>query len=436
MTPAYLADIPSPSRGVLELGPLPLRAYAFCIIIGIVVATLWGNRRFVARGGRPGRVTDIAVFAVPFGLVGGRLYHVITDNELYFRPGRNPWKAFAIWDGGLGIWGAVALGGVGAWIGCRYYWVPLSAFADSVAPGLVVAQAIGRLGNYFNQELFGKPTSLPWGLDVFLRTPDGAAGTQALCGLPGTAPEFPTNYIKADPTILCGTFHPTFLYELLWDLGVAALLVWADRRFRLGRGQVFWLYVAAYTLGRGWIEMLRIDTANKLFGLRINVFTSIVLFVLAVAILVARRGVEREDPAALQGRPPTGPPKGSREAVGEQGTVSTRTADADVKPGRDSTEQDVSGQDPIDANPDLPDPDLTGPDVTGPDLTNANSTGPNRAKAHRADAHPTDAHHPNAEHINPEQINPEQINPEHTDPEHTGSSPLTSSNRSDRPPTA
>ena len=324
MSPAFLADIPSPPRGVVDLGPLPLRAYAFCIIIGIVVATVWGNRRFVARGGRPGRVTDIAVFAVPFGLVGGRLYHVITDNELYFRAGRNPWKAFAIWDGGLGIWGAIALGAVGAWIGCRYYRVPLSAFADAVAPGVIVAQAIGRVGNYFNQELFGRATTVPWGLDVFLRTPGGVAGTQAECGLPGSAPEFPTAYIKADPTVLCGTFHPTFLYELLWNLAIAALLVWADRKFRLGRGQVFWLYVAGYTLGRGWIEMLRIDTANKFFGIRINVFTSIVLFVVAVAILVARRRVGREDPASLMGKPSGGDaaadiPAGREDADGQDG---------------------------------------------------------------------------------------------------------------------
>ncbi|SDP31136.1 prolipoprotein diacylglyceryl transferase [Nakamurella panacisegetis] len=297
----YLADIPSPPRGVLHLGPLPLRAYAFCIIIGIVVGVLWGNRRFVARGGRPGRVTDIAVFAVPFGLIGGRLYHVITDNELYFRPGKNPWRAFAIWDGGLGIWGAIALGGFGAWLGCRYYKVPLSAFADSVAPGVIVAQAIGRLGNYFNQELFGAKTSLPWGLDVYLRTPGGVAGTLAQCP---AVPEFPTDYIKATPTVLCGTYQPTFLYELLWNLLIAAVLVWADRKFRLGRGQVFWLYVAGYTLGRGWIEMLRIDTANHFLGLRINVFTSIIMFVVAVVVLFVRRHVGREDPALLQGRPP------------------------------------------------------------------------------------------------------------------------------------
>jgi len=294
---AQLASIPSPSQGVWYVGPIALRAYAIFIIVGIVVAVWIGNKRFVARGGRPGRVTDIAVFAVPFGIIGGRLYHVITDNQLYFGEGRNPWNAFAIWNGGLGIWGAIALGAVGAWIGCRHYKVPLASFADSVAPGIAVAQAIGRLGNYFNQELFGAPTTLPWGLDVFVRTPGG---------VPGVIPadgncEFPTDYVKAAPEVLCGTYQPTFLYELLWCLGVAALVIWADKRFRLGGGRAFALYVAAYTLGRVWIEMLRIDPANHFFGLRINVFTSIVVFLGAVLFLYLRRHVTREDPAAVWG---------------------------------------------------------------------------------------------------------------------------------------
>src|SRR6185437_12327251 len=155
---AILATIPSPPQGVWYVGPIALRAYAIFIIIGIVVAVWWGNKRFVARGGRPGRVTDISVFAVPFGIIGGRLYHVITDNELYFGEGCNPCNAFAIWNGGLGIWGAIALGAFGAWLGCRYYKIPLTAVADAVAPGIVVAQAIGRLGNYFNQELLGAPS--------------------------------------------------------------------------------------------------------------------------------------------------------------------------------------------------------------------------------------------------------------------------------------
>ncbi len=302
MTTTELAFIPSPAQGVWHLGPLPLRAYAVCIIAGIVVAVWWGNKRFVARGGRPGLVTDISVWAVPFGIVGGRIYHVITDNQLYFREGRNPWRAFAIWEGGLGIWGAVAFGALGAYIGCRRYGVPLGAFADSIAPGLVVAQAIGRLGNYFNQELFGAPTTVPWALEVFVRTPGGVAGAAPAVG--GVC-EYDTSWVKATPEILCGTYHPTFLYELLWNLGVAALIVWADKRWQLGGGRVFALYVAGYTLGRGWIEMLRIDPANHVLGLRINVLTSIVVFLGAVAFLLLRRpkpGVPmREDPARLQG---------------------------------------------------------------------------------------------------------------------------------------
>ena len=335
----YLADIPSPAQGVWYLGPLPIRAYALCIIAGIVVAVWWGGKRFVARGGRPGRVTDIAIFAVPFGLVGGRLYHVITDNQLYFRPGRNPWKAFAIWDGGLGIWGAVALGGVGAFIGCRYYKVSFAAFADSIAPGLIAAQAIGRLGNYFNQELFGARTDLPWALEVYLRTPGGVAGTLAQCQAAGVAPEFPTSYIKASPEVLCGTFHPTFLYELLWNLAVAGLLVWADRRFRLGGGRVFWLYVAGYTAGRTWIEMLRIDSANHFLGLRINVFTSIVVFLIALGFLFALRHRQREDPAQLRGRPPRGvqdPPEPDDESAGG-GSAGEDAAE------EDSTDDEVAG---------------------------------------------------------------------------------------------
>ena len=157
------------------LGPVPIRAYALCIIAGIVVAVLWGEKRFVARGGEPGVVTDVAVFAVPFGLVGGRLYHVATDWKTYFGPEGNPVDALKIWHGGLGIWGAVALGAVGAWIGCRRRGVPLPFFADAVAPGIVTAQAIGRLGNWFNQELYGGPTTLPWGLEIYRRV-DPATG--------------------------------------------------------------------------------------------------------------------------------------------------------------------------------------------------------------------------------------------------------------------
>lgn len=242
MSATYLAYLPSPPRGVWHLGFVPIRAYALCIITGIVVAVLWTERRWQARGGRKEDVLDIAVWVVPFGLVGGRLYHVITDPELYFTPGRHPIRALYVWDGGLGIWGAVALGAVGAWIGCRRRDIRLPDFLDALAPGLVVAQAIGRWGNWFNQELYGEPTTLPWALEID-----------------------PAHRPPATPDI--GLYHPTFLYESLWDIAVAALLVWAGRRWALNNGRLFGLYVAAYTVGRGWIEALRVDHANHFFGL-------------------------------------------------------------------------------------------------------------------------------------------------------------------------
>ncbi|MCR6689908.1 prolipoprotein diacylglyceryl transferase [Cellulomonas sp.] len=274
MTAAALlpAAIPSPSQGVWHLGPLPVRAYALAILVGIVVALVMTQRRWKERGGDPDQVLEITFWAVPFGIVGGRVYHVITSPDAYFGEGGEPLRAFAIWEGGLGIWGAVALGAVGAWIGCRKQGVRLDSFADALAPGLLVAQAIGRLGNWFNQELFGGPTTLPWGLKV-----DDAVAIAA--GHPA------------------GTlFHPTFLYEMVWNLAGAALLVWADRRFRLGRGRVFWLYVVVYTSGRLWIEMLRIDPAHGFLGLRINVWTSILvgLGALVAFVVVGRRHPGRE----------------------------------------------------------------------------------------------------------------------------------------------
>ncbi|SNR33385.1 prolipoprotein diacylglyceryl transferase [Blastococcus mobilis] len=264
-----LASIPSPSESVWELGPFPLRAYALCIIAGIVAAVLMTEKRWVARGGAPGDVLDIAVWAVPFGIIGGRIYHVISSPRAYFGEGGDPMRAFAIWEGGLGIWGAITLGGVGAWIACRQRGIPLPAFADALAPGLLVAQAIGRLGNWFNQELFGGPTTLPWGLEI--------------------APEHrPAEYLDV------ATFHPTFLYEMLWNLAAAAFVIWADRRFRLGHGRAFALYVVSYCAGRLWIELLRTDPAETFFGIRLNVFTSVVVGLLAVAYFVWQRGKPRE----------------------------------------------------------------------------------------------------------------------------------------------
>ena len=257
-----LTYIPSPETGVWDLGPIPLRAYAMFIVLGIIVAVVLGNKRYEARGGRPGVITDIAIWAVPFGIVGGRIYHVLSDWQIYFgEQGRGFTAAFRIWDGGLGIWGAVILGGVGAWIGARRSGVVLPPIADAIAPGIALAQAIGRLGNYFNQELFGSPTTLPWGLEIS----------------PANRPEGYAEY---------ATFHPTFLYESLWLVALALVVMWADRRFNLGHGRAFALYVLLYTVGRVWIEALRIDSANHILGMRLNVWTSILVGLGALAYLV------------------------------------------------------------------------------------------------------------------------------------------------------
>ncbi len=263
---AIFASIPSPDQGVWHLGPVPIRAYALCIIAGVVVAVWLGEKRWVARGGRPGQVSDIAIWAVPFGVVGGRLYHVATDWRLYFGEGRDPVSALYVWQGGLGIWGAIALGAFGAYLGCRRHGVKFLPLADALAPGVVIAQAIGRLGNWFNQELYGRPTTLPWGLEIDPeRREEGYAQFE--------------------------TFHPTFLYELVWNLGTAGLVIWADRKFRLGFGRAFALYVMAYTTGRAWIEYLRIDAVQEddVLGLRLNVWTSIVVFAAALAYFLWSR---------------------------------------------------------------------------------------------------------------------------------------------------
>ncbi|KHJ72835.1 MULTISPECIES: prolipoprotein diacylglyceryl transferase [Rhodococcus] len=284
-TASVLAYLPSPPQGVWYLGPFALRAYALCIIVGIVVAIWWGDRRWVARGGQAGTVLDIAVWAVPFGLIGGRLYHVATDWQKYFGDGNDPVDALKIWEGGLGIWGAVAFGALGAWIGCRRRGIPLPAFGDALAPAILLAQAIGRLGNWFNQELYGRETTVAWGLEIYERRND--AGQVA----PGLVDGVSTGEVAF-------VVHPTFLYELLWNLAVVLLLVFVDRKFTIGHGRLFALYVAGYCAGRFWIELMRTDAATQIAGIRINSFTSGIVFVLAVAYFVlARKG--REDPATL-----------------------------------------------------------------------------------------------------------------------------------------
>lgn len=289
------AAIPSPTWSGFDVplpwGTLRIHAYALCILAGIIVALWLTARRWKDRGGSTDTIWDIAIWAIPAGIIGGRLYHVFSSPDRYFGPGYNGTGDLSaiprIWEGGLGIWGAVVLGAAGAWIGCRRSGVRLTAFMDAAAPGLLLAQAIGRWGNYFNQELFGGPTTLPWGLEV-----------------DPSSPNFPAGY--APGTL----FHPTFLYESLWNVaGVVALLI-LDRRFRIRGGRLFWIYAAYYTLGRVWIEALRIDDAQMitLAGVtaRLNVWTSILVFlgaVVVLAVLTARRAREA-DSVWLPGRAP------------------------------------------------------------------------------------------------------------------------------------
>jgi prolipoprotein diacylglyceryl transferase len=254
-----LASIPSPETGVWYLGPVPLRGYALIILLGMFFGTLLTDRRWRRRGGRAGTVYDVALWAIPFGIIGARLYHVLTDWQLYFaHGGSGVVGAVTIWHGGLGIWGAVAGGVLGAWIACRRRGLPLAHLADAAAPGLVLAQAIGRWGNYLNQELFGRPTDAPWGLQIDLA-------------------QRPPGYEQYD------TFHPTFLYESLWCLVVLGVLLLVDRHWRIGYGRLFALYVALYCAGRVVIESLRIDAVNHILGMRLNIVTSIVIGLLAVA---------------------------------------------------------------------------------------------------------------------------------------------------------
>jgi prolipoprotein diacylglyceryl transferase len=262
-----IAFIPSPGGDSIDIGGLHLRAYGLIIAAGVYVAVRWARARWEARGGAASDITDLAVWCVPAGLVGARVYHVITDWELF----RGRWlDVFKIWQGGLGIWGAVAGGALAGVIVAHRRGLDTALLFDVAAPVIPLAQAIGRFGNWFNQELFGRPTDLPWAVRI-------------------DPSHRPAGYVQYD------TFHPTFLYECLWNLTVVAIVLFVERRFRLRRGRLFAVYVAAYTFGRFWIELLRIDPANHILGLRVNDWVSILVFAAAVGVLV------------VSGRP-TGPP--------------------------------------------------------------------------------------------------------------------------------
>lgn len=257
MIPLY---IPSPPINGFNIGPVRIHFYALCILTGIILAWWLSARRWRARGGRTEALETVVMWAIPLGIIGARIYHVATHIQDYFGPGRNPVTVFYIWEGGLGIMGAVALGAVGAWIGARHEKVSLATLADVMAPGIIFAQAIGRLGNYFNQELFGGPTTLPWALQIDLANR-------------------PPGYERY------ATFHPTFLYEMIWDIAVGFTLLWLDRRFKMGYGKLFFSYVALYCLGRLGTESLRIDPADLIFGIRNHQFITGVLLVVALIML-------------------------------------------------------------------------------------------------------------------------------------------------------
>nr|WP_063061353.1 prolipoprotein diacylglyceryl transferase [Nocardia sienata] len=314
-----MAYLPSPPQGVWDIGPFPLRAYAICIIIGIIVAIGWGEKRWQARGGEAGTVLDVAVFAVPFGLIGGRLYHVATDWQKYFGADGNPMDALKIYQGGLGIWGAVFFGAIGAWIACRIYKIPLPALGDAVAPAILLAQAIGRLGNYFNQELYGRETELPWGLEIYLRFDDSGRLDMM-------------NGVSSGE--VHSIVHPTFLYELIWNVLVVVALVLIDRRFRIGHGRLFALYVAGYCFGRFFVELMRDDEATQIAGIRINSFTSGLVFLAAVAyVLFATKGRETPEQLSPDAAPRPWPWQlgalRAAGAAGAAGSVATAAAPAD-----------------------------------------------------------------------------------------------------------
>lgn len=317
MTQTVLAYLPSPSQGVWHLGPLPIRAYTLLVIAGIVLAARLGERRWVDRGGAPGAVYDVALWAIPFGLIGGRLYHVATDWRTYFgTEGAGFGATLRVWAGGLGIWGVIAMGGVGAWIACRRRGLSTAGVADAVAPGIALAQAVGRIGNYFNQEFFGRATDLPWGVAIFQR--EDAAGFVDVHAVNG---------VSTGEVALVA--HPIFLYELLWDVIVFIFLIKLGRRDRLAPGALFVCYVASYALGRFCVLLLRGDgVAEGAVGT--DTVVTLFIFLVATTYLVINRdalgilrsaeagGRETRRAAAHSGRQVEAVPAAAVEGTAEQ----------------------------------------------------------------------------------------------------------------------
>ena len=268
-----ISSIPSPEISYLDLGPLRVNFYALFILTGIILAVLISDYRLHKRGAERGVILDIALWAVPFGILGGRLFHVFTHPRDYFYEGADLLAIFYVWEGGLAIYGALILGAVGAYIGVRQAGLKFWSVADAMAPGILLAQAIGRWGNYFNQELFGLPTDLPWALEI-----------------PVSNPAYPDGF---PPGV---TFDPTFAYEMLWSLTGVVLLLILDRRLNMRFGRLFGLYLIIYSSGRAWIESIRIDPSEIVLGLRINIWSAIVGIVIGLTIIIVQhyrhRGIE------------------------------------------------------------------------------------------------------------------------------------------------
>jgi prolipoprotein diacylglyceryl transferase len=269
--------------GVSWFPDLSIHSYALCILAGIVAAIIVTGLRLRRRGVEFGAVFDVGIFAVLLGILGGRLYHVLTHPGDYFYAGANPLEILAIWNGGMAIFGALIGGAIGVWIGCRLTGLRFWTFADALAPGLLLAQAFGRLGNYFNHELFGVPTDLPWGLEI-----------------EPTNPAFPIG-LPADTL-----FHPTFLYEILWNLLGFVVILLLDREFRFQWGKALGLYLIWYGVGRSWFEAIRIDPSELFLGIRVNIWAAWLAILIGLVILVVqkRRHPGLEPSAYLPGREP------------------------------------------------------------------------------------------------------------------------------------
>jgi prolipoprotein diacylglyceryl transferase len=281
-----IAAIPSPDVSYIELGPFRIHFYALFILAGIVIALILTESRLRARGAEAGIALDISLWAIPFGILGGRFFHVLTHPDDYFYAGADFLAVFRIWEGGLAIYGAIILGSVGAYIGARSAGIKFTSYLDAVAPGVLLAQAIGRWGNYFNNELFGTPTDLPWGLEI-----------------PSSNPAYPAGLPEG---VL---FHPTFLYESIWSLAGVVLLLAADRRFNLRWGKMLGLYLVYYSVGRVWIEAIRIDPSEIVLGLRINIWSAIagIAIGLAIIFIQSRRHPGQEASVYKPGREPASP---------------------------------------------------------------------------------------------------------------------------------